>query len=44
MNATTSHSTKKTSPIVVTIFWLYVSIPLIWGVSSTMQKAMALFH
>lgn len=41
----THHSeVKPSSPIVVVIFWAYVIIPLAWGVSSTMQKAMALFH
>jgi hypothetical protein len=35
---------KRSNPIVVILFWAYVIIPLAWGVSSTMQKAMALFH
>jgi len=26
------------------IFWLYVGIPLAWGVLSTFQKALALFR
>jgi len=26
------------------VFWLYVSIPLAWGVWSTIKKAMALFN
>lgn len=34
----------KTSPMVLIAFWLYVGIPLIWGVSSTLHKAMALFN
>lgn len=25
------------------LFWLYVAIPLLWGVMSTLKKAMALF-
>ncbi|MGZ4998921.1 MAG: MFS transporter small subunit [Methylomonas sp.] len=25
------------------LFWLYVSIPLAWGVWSTVRKALALF-
>ncbi len=26
------------------IFWTYVSVPLAWGVYSTLRKAMALFQ
>lgn len=26
------------------LFWLYVTIPLLWGVLSTLKKALALFH
>lgn len=44
MNANTSISTKQTSPVLIVLFWAYVTIPLIWGVWSTLQKAMALFH
>lgn len=25
------------------LFWLYVALPLFWGVASTLKKAMALF-
>jgi hypothetical protein len=28
----------------VLLFWLYVSIPLAWGVWSTIKKALALFN
>lgn len=31
-------------PVLVSGFWLYVGIPLAWGVWSTLQKALALFH
>lgn len=44
MNANTSVSSKQTSPALIVLFWAYVTIPLIWGVWSTLQKAMALFH
>lgn len=27
----------------VVLFWLYVSLPLAWGISQTFKKAMALF-
>ena len=26
------------------LFWLYVSIPLTWGIWSTLQKTLALFN
>lgn len=35
---------KRSNPIVIALFWAYVTIPLVWGVSSTMQTASALFH
>jgi hypothetical protein len=35
---------KKTNPALIVVFWLYVAIPLAWGVWSTLQKAAALFH
>lgn len=25
------------------VFWLYVTLPLLWGVSATLKKALALF-
>jgi hypothetical protein len=40
-----SHSrfSKLTDLLLLILFWLYVSIPLAWGVSSTLQKALTLF-
>lgn len=35
---------KQSNTVLVALFWLYVSIPLAWGVFSTMQKAAALLH
>lgn len=32
------------NPLLVAVFWLYVAVPLAWGVWSTLQKALALFH
>ncbi|WGS87907.1 hypothetical protein [Methylomonas sp. UP202] len=29
--------------LIAIVFWLYVLIPLSWGVWSTLQKALALF-
>lgn len=34
---------KKTSLLLLILFWLYVAVPLLWGVFSTIKKAMALF-
>jgi hypothetical protein len=32
------------SPAVVALLWLFVGIPLAWGVYVTLQKAFVLFH
>ncbi len=37
------NATSKTSLLSLILFWAYVLIPLLWGVSSTLKKAMALF-
>jgi len=34
---------KTTSPLLLVLFWLYVAVPLLWGVAATIKKAMALF-
>ncbi|WP_442923353.1 MFS transporter small subunit [Methylomonas sp. LL1] len=34
---------QKTSVVTLMLFWLYVAMPLLWGVASTIKKAMALF-
>jgi hypothetical protein len=36
--------TGKSSPLTVALAWLAVGIPLAWGVSQTLIKAMALFR
>ncbi|PKI19630.1 oxalate:formate antiporter [Pseudomonas monteilii] len=45
---TTSTQTAEKHPLLnklsLVMFWTYVSVPLAWGVSSTFQKAMALFQ
>ena len=33
----------KTNPVLIVIFWLYVMIPLAWGVYELFQNAMPLF-
>jgi hypothetical protein len=40
----TTEASKPTNPLLVVVFWLYVGVPLAWGVWSTLQKATALFH
>jgi hypothetical protein len=40
----TSDESKPTNPALLVVFWLYVGVPLAWGVWSTLQKAMALFQ
>ncbi|HET7635361.1 MAG TPA: oxalate:formate antiporter [Burkholderiales bacterium] len=39
-----NEQSQASNPLLVVIFWLYVGIPLAWGVFSTFQKAMALFR
>gem|GEM_PF-558585 len=38
-----SRSNRLTDLLLLLLFWLYVSIPLAWGIGSTLQKALALF-
>ncbi len=35
---------QKTGVLTLILFWLYVALPLLWGVASTLKKAMALFN
>lgn len=35
---------QLSSVLSLILFWLYVSIPLGWGIGSTLKKALALFH
>lgn len=34
----------KSHPLLLLLFWVYVLIPLGWGVFQTFKKALALFH
>ena len=43
MTQPTSTTVKKTSPVLLALFWLYVSVPLVIGVWETLLKASALF-
>lgn len=38
-----NQASSNSSPLTLVLFWLYVGIPLVWGVSSTMKQAMILF-
>jgi hypothetical protein len=42
-NSENFESAKKTPAGLVLLAWLFVGIPLIWGVSQTFHNAMALF-
>lgn len=37
-------TTSNPSPMLITLFWLYVGIPLGIGIWETLLKANALFH
>jgi len=43
-NKSTQAPVKKTNPLVVVLFWIYVTIPLAWGVYDTILKAAKLFE
>ena len=44
MNQTTTHTSQGTSGAAVAFAWLFVGLPLAWGVWITLQKVMVLFH
>lgn len=39
----TIQTVRSTSPAKLAVFWLYVLIPLAWGVVNTLTQAMKLF-
>jgi hypothetical protein len=39
-----SPSSPSSSPLVVIVAWLLVGLPLLWGVTQTFSKALALFR
>jgi hypothetical protein len=41
--STTTRTAQPTSAAKLAIFWLYVTIPLAWGVVNTLLQAMKLF-
>lgn len=34
---------EKTSPVAIAVAWIWVGVPLAWGIFQTFQKALALF-
>lgn len=39
----TTADTKSSNKALLAIFWLYVLVPLAWGVTNTLVQAMKLF-
>lgn len=39
-----AHTPQPTNKAKLAIFWLYVTIPLLWGVVNTLSQAMKLFR
>ncbi len=42
-NVSQTLTQAQTRPIQLVLFWAYVLIPLVWGVSNTLIQAMKLF-
>jgi hypothetical protein len=38
------HIEHPTNKLLMALFWLYVTIPLVWGVANTLTQAIKLFH
>ncbi|CAM2147577.1 MULTISPECIES: MFS transporter small subunit [Paraburkholderia] len=36
-------TTKSSNKALMAVFWLYVLVPLVWGVTNTLAQAMKLF-
>ena len=43
MNETSTSEVSKTNMILLVLAWLFVGVPLVWGVGQTMIEAFALF-
>jgi hypothetical protein len=39
-----SKTQSTSNTVALMVAWLWVGIPLIWGISQTLSKAAALFH
>jgi hypothetical protein len=43
-NASNAAATpKQSNKVLMAVFWLYVVVPLVWGVTNTLAQAMKLF-
>ncbi|HEY4803402.1 MAG TPA: oxalate:formate antiporter [Paraburkholderia sp.] len=40
---TTQVAEKSSNKVLMAMFWLYVLVPLVWGVTNTLTQAMKLF-
>jgi len=43
MEASVPDQEVKSNPLLLLITWLWVGVPLLWGIEETIKKAMALF-
>jgi hypothetical protein len=41
---TTKNPPHARHPLTVTLAWVAVGVPLLWGIAQTVQKALALFQ
>jgi hypothetical protein len=39
----TTQTVNPTNKVKLAVFWLYVTVPLVWGVINTLSQAMKLF-
>jgi hypothetical protein len=44
MNADLHTAEHPTNKVLLAIFWIYVLVPLAWGVVNTLSQATKLFH
>lgn len=42
--STRNDAAHPTNKGLLVVFWLYVLVPLVWGVFNTLAQAMKLFH
>ncbi|HEV3427039.1 MAG TPA: oxalate:formate antiporter [Paraburkholderia sp.] len=42
-NASNAAAPKQSNKALMAVFWLYVVVPLVWGVTNTLAQAMKLF-
>lgn len=44
MNTNTHAAVHPTNKLLLAVFWIYVLVPLGWGITNTLTQAMKLFH